>query len=501
MNSEQKTEIRAKLVKCALAWKDDPLAFAQNAFPWGKRSLSGMKGPDVWQTKVLTLLRDHIKSGQSLDKAFRLAVASGHGIGKSCLVAWIILWAMCTSADTRGVVTANTETQLRTKTFAELSKWYNLCIFRPWFESTALTLTCRQPGHAQTWRTDAIPWSETNPDAFQGLHNNSKRLFVIFDEASGIPQAINEVVEGAMTDKDTLLIWLQFGNPTNASGPFYDCFHKNRNRWITMHVDSRTAAASNKVELQKMIEQYGEDSDFVKVRIRGVFPDSSSLQFISRKVADDAATRQLPHIQPSRMVAILGVDVARFGDDQSVITCRIGQDARSFPQRKFRGLDGFQLGAKIAEWYNELKDLGIRKILINLDVGGVGASPADWLRHNSYPVNEINFGAAATNARYKNLRAEMWGRGLEWMKSGGCIENNEDLIADLTQVEYGYTIGKNELILERKEDMKKRGLQSPDCADSLMLTFAVQTNEYLDDLPSPHQPRRPAGSRIRDPYA
>lgn len=95
----------------------------------------------------------------------------------------------------------------------------------------------------------------------------------------------------------------------------------------------------------------------------------------------------------------------------------------------------------------------------------------------------------------------MWGRGLEWMKAGGCIENNEDLISDLTQVEYSYTIGKNELILERKEDMKKRGLQSPDCADSLMLTFAIQTNEYLDDLPSPHRPRHASGRRTRDPYA
>lgn len=495
-------EVKAKLVRLARKWKTDPLAFAQNAFPWGKRSLEGMTGPDVWQTKVLTELRDHIQSGMSLDEAFRLAVASGHGVGKSALVAWLVLWAMSTAADTRGVVTANTETQLRTKTFAELAKWYNLCIFRPWFDMSALSLTCRQPGHEKTWRIDAIPWSESNPEAFQGLHNNGKRLIVIFDEASGIPQVINDVIEGAMSDRDTQLMWFQFGNPNNSSGPFYECFHRNRHRWRHMHVDSRDAAVANREELQKLVDMYGEDSDFVRVRIRGVFPNSSSLQFISRKVADEAATRALPHIEFTRLVAILGVDVARFGDDQSVITCRIGQDARSFPQRKFRGLDGFELGAKIAEWYNELKDLGIRKILINLDVGGVGASPADWLRHNSYPVNEINFGSAPTNPRYKNLRAEMWGRGLEWMKVGGCIANDEDLITDLTQVEYGYTIGKNELILERKEDMKKRGLQSPDCADSLMLTFAVPTNEYLDDLPSPHRTQRHASARgPRDPYA
>lgn len=501
MSASDREELRAKMVACATAWKDDPLAFAQQAFPWGRGSLTGMTGPDTWQTKVLAMIRDHIAAGNSLNESFRLAVASGHGVGKSCLVAWIILWAMATSADTRGVVTANTEGQLRTKTFAELSKWYQICLFKPWFDMAALSLTSRQAGHDKTWRVDAIPWSESNPEAFQGLHNNGRRLIVVFDEASGIPQVISEVVEGAMTDKDTQLFWLQFGNPNNASGPFFECFNRNRARWRTMHVDSRTAAAANKEELQKLVDQYGEDSDFVRVRIRGIFPAASSLQFISRAIADQAATCTMPHVDYTRMVAILGVDVARFGDDQSVITCRFGQDARSFPQRRYRGLDGFALGAKIAEFYNELRGLGVRKIIINLDVGGVGASPADWLRHNDYPVNEINFGSAPTNSRYKNLRAEMWGRGLEWMKAGGCIENSEDLISDLTQVEYGYTIGKNELILERKEDMKKRGLSSPDHADSLMLTFAVQVNEYMDDLPSPHRSQTSRSRTIRDPFA
>lgn len=493
--------IKAKLVKLARKWKNDPLAFAQNAFPWGKRSLEGMTGPDVWQTKVLTMLRDHIMSGKSLDVPFRLAVASGHGVGKSALVSWLVLWAMSTAADTRGVVTANTETQLRTKTFAELAKWYNLCIFRPWFDMSALSLTCRQPGHEKTWRVDAIPWSETNPEAFQGLHNNGKRLLVIFDEASGIPQIINEVIEGAMSDKSTQIMWFQFGNPNSASGPFFECFNRNKHRWIHMHVDSREAAVANREELQKLVDQYGEDSDFVKVRIRGLFPSASSLQFIPREMVDRAMTRPTPDIPVTKMVAILGVDVARFGDDQSVITCRLGQDARSFPQRKYRGLDGFQLGARIAEWYNELLRMGIKQVKINVDSGGVGASPCDWLRANNYPVVEVNFGSKAGDfRRYANKRAEMWGLMRQWIDQGGAIEQSEDLAAELTQVEYGYTI-KNELLLEKKEDMKKRGLSSPDMADSLALTFAVPINEYLDDLPSPARPRHLQRHEVRDPYA
>lgn len=121
-------EARAKLIRLARKWQRDPLAFAQNAFPWGVGTLAGMKGPDEWQTRVLTEVRDRIREGKSFDEVFRLAVASGNGIGKSCLVAWLCLWAISTMADTRGVVTANTDTQLRTKTFAELAKWFNLCI-------------------------------------------------------------------------------------------------------------------------------------------------------------------------------------------------------------------------------------------------------------------------------------------------------------------------------------------------------------------------------------
>ena len=493
-------EAKVKLIRLARKWQKDPLAFAQNAFPWGEGTLAGMKGPDEWQTRVLTAIRDQIRAGKSFDEVFRLAVASGNGIGKSCLVAWVCLWAISTMADTRGVVTANTDTQLRTKTFAELAKWFNLCVFRPWFDMSATSITSRQPGHEKTWRIDAVPWSESNPEAVAGMHNKGKRLLIIFDEASGIADSIWEAIEGAQTDKDTQIIWLCFGNPTRNTGRFYECFGKFRHRWIHWSVDSRTAIASNKEQIQQWVDDYGEDSDFVKVHVRGIFPSSSAMQFISRDLADQSAQRPLPHVDYTRMVAIIGVDVARFGDDQSVITTRFGLDARSIKRQKFRGLDGWQVAAKVAEHYNSLKQQGVRKIIINVDTGGVGASPVDWFKHNGYPCNAVNFGAGATDKdRYKNLRAEMWGRMRAWLEAGGCIEDDEDLISDLTGVEYDYT-PTNQLLLEKKEDMKDRGLPSPDNADSLALTFAVKVNEYLDDLPSPKPTYRQDRHRTRDPY-
>lgn len=493
-------DAKAKLIRLARKWQRDPLAFAQNAFPWGVGTLAGMKGPDEWQTRVLSAVRDQIQAGKSFSEVFRLAVASGNGIGKSCLVAWLCLWAVSTMADTRGVVTANTDTQLRTKTFAELAKWFNLCIFRPWFDMSATSITSRQPGHEKTWRIDAVPWSENNPEAVAGMHNKGKRLLIVFDEASGIADSIWEAIEGAQTDKDTQIMWLCFGNPTRNTGRFYECFNRYRHRWIHWNVDSRTAIASNKEQIQQWVDDYGEDSDFVKVHVRGVFPSSSAMQFIPRAVVDDAAKRPLPHVDYTRMVAIIGVDVARFGDDQSVITIRFGLEARSTARRRFRNLDGWDLGAKVAELYNELKGRGVRKIIINVDAGGVGASPIDWLRRNGYPVNSINFGSAPTNKqRFKNLRAEMWARMRDWLEAGGCIDDDEDLISDLTGVEYGYT-PTNQLLLEKKEDMKARGLPSPDNADSLALTFALQVNEYLDDLPSPAVTYRGDRHQIRNPY-
>lgn len=498
--SMEVAEIQLKLVRLAKKWRNDPLAFAQGAFPWGKGTLKGMSGPDRWQQKHLAYLRDKLQDGASVDEVIQTAIAAGHGVGKSGEVAWVILWAISTRADTRGVVTANTDTQLRTKTWAELAKWYHLCIFRIWFELTATSIFSKQPGHDKTWRIDAIPWSESNPEAFAGLHNQGKRILVIFDEASAISNKIWEVIEGAMTDKNTQILWLCYGNPTRNTGRFFDCFNKFRHRWWTMHVDGREAAMSNKAQIQAWLEDYGEDSDFFKVRVRGVFPSQSAMQFIPRNIVDAAISREMPHVDYTRMVAILGVDVARYGDDASVIRTRFGLDSRSMPVQKFRGLNGWQLGAKVAEHYRYLKSLGVRKIIINIDVGGVGASPVDWLQQNGYPINAINFAHSPDDKdRYKNKRAEMWGRMRDWLSEGGCIDDDSELIADLTGVEYSYT-PTNQILLESKEDMKKRGLASPDNADSLCLTFAVRVNEYEEDLPKARS-RNNKSHRVRDPYA
>ncbi|MDA8230455.1 MAG: terminase [Magnetospirillum sp.] len=451
----------------------DPLRFVLAAFDWGRGELEGHDGPDAWQRDVLAALRDGLAAGRvgaesSAAQAVRLAVASGHGIGKSALVAWLLLWGLATRADCRGIVTANTEAQLRTKTWAELAKWHRLCLFRRWFVRTATALHAADSAHEQTWRIDAVAWSKANPAAFAGLHNQGKRVLLVFDEASEIDDVVWEVSEGALTDADTEILWLAFGNPTRNTGRFRECFGRFRHRWTTRQVDSRTARMTNKALLDQWVADYGEDSDFVRVRVKGTFPRAGSMQLIAADIVERAAAAEAQSSVYDPLV--MAVDVARFGADQSVIGFRRGRDARSVPMEKHRGLDTMQLAARCAVLIERH-----RPDAVFIDETGVGGGVVDRLRQLGHSVVGVAFGArpdgAVDGEKVANKRAEMWVRMRAWLTTGGAIPDDRDLAADLGGVEYGYTI-HNEIQLEKKDDMKKRGLASPDAGDALALTFA-----------------------------
>lgn len=473
--------VEAQLIDEVARCSSDPLRFVLLAFPWGSGELAEHAGPDAWQREILTDIGDRLKAGASVSEAIQIAVASGHGIGKSALVSWLILWAISTFEDTRGVVTANTENQLKTKTWAELAKWHRLCLCGHWFEYTATALFARDSKHEKTWRIDMTPWSERNTEAFAGLHNQGKRVLVLFDEASAIPNVIWEVSEGALTDSDTQIVWAVFGNPTRNSGRFRECFGRFKHRWITRQIDSRTARMTNKEQLAQWVADYGEDSDFVRVRVRGVFPRAGSTQFIGSDIVEAAKAREAHAGVYDALV--IGVDVARFGDDETVIYIRKGRDGRTHEPIKLHGLDTMQVAARVAEQYEFY-----RADAIFVDQTGVGSGVVDRLRQLRIPCTGVDNGSRPDRANpgqeatvYANKGAEMWGVMREWLKTGGSIpENDVDLHAQLQDREYGYVLrdGRDAIQLESKKDMKKRGLSSPDIADALALTFAypVQPN-------------------------
>lgn len=444
----------------------DPLRFVLRAYDWGVGELEGKDGPREWQALVLSDLRDHLQGPTARSEPFLAAVASGHGIGKSATVAWLIDWAMSTCVDCKVVVTANTEPQLRTKTWPELLKWHGLSINSDWFRPAATAL------HAvgkceKTWRADAIPWSIHRPESFAGLHNQGKRILVIFDEASAIPDIIWEVTEGALTDEDTEIIWVCFGNPTRNTGRFRECYGRHANLWRHYRVDSRTVPGVNKAQIAKWAEAYGEDSDFFRVRVKGEFPRAGSMQFIASDIVEEAVKREaISHLHDT---VIYGVDVARYGDDESVIWQRRGRDARTWPCIRMRGVDTMTLAGRVAELMT--KDPGACFV----DETGIGGGVIDRLRQLGFEVRGVNNGGKSDwrveGESVANKGAEMWARMREWLRSGGAIPDVGDLRDQLTGREYGYNT-HSEILLERKDDMKERGLSSPDLADALALTFA-----------------------------
>lgn len=455
------------LIDDIAGFEKDPLGYVEYAFPWGSGELEGRSILD-WQREYLEDIGRRLRAGDEREgrpeEVIRKAVASGHGIGKSALVSWLILWAISTFQGTRGVVTANTETQLKGKTWAELGKWYRLCINKHWFRFTATALFSVNPEHEKIWRIDMVPWSERNTEAFAGLHNEGKRLLLLFDEASAIPDLIHEVAEGALTDKDTQIIWAQFGNPTRPEGRFHDCFGVLKHRWGPISIDSRSVPITNKAQIQEWIDDYGEDSDFVRVRVKGEFPRTGSTQFIPTEVVEEAMKRQ--PVEDRGAPLVMGVDVARFGDDRSVISWRHGDSAVLIGWEAFRGKDLMEFSSICADRIRSQEPEAVF-----IDGTGIGGGVVDRLRQLGFDVIDVQAGGKAMEELiYANKRAEMWGRMREWLRRG-AIPANKDLKSELIGLQYAYDM-RGRFQLESKADLKKRGAASPDLADALALTFA-----------------------------
>ena len=458
----------------------DPVGWTRYAFRWGEGDLAGFPWLDAWQERYLAELALDIElrgfDGVHAVDPILHATASGHGIGKSAMVAIVILFLMSTRPFCRGVVTANTAVQLRTKTWAELAKWRNRCITGHWFAiNTSLqALSIHHVQHPENWRCDGQTAREENSEAFAGLHAATSTPFYIFDEASAIPARIFEVAQGGLTDGEPW--FLMFGNPTRNNGFLYDAiWGRQRHRWVGRSIDSRSARMPNKQLIARWIDDYGLDSDFVKVRVLGQPPSSASLQLLSAAAVREALSRE-PEAQAFQPM-IVSVDVARFGDDRSVVYTRQGRDAKSWRPEIYRGVDTMQLAAKVAE---HVQALGGRERVgaVFIDGVGVGGGVVDRCRQLNVPnVIEVNAGAKATNGRYANKRAECYGNLRDWLSGAALFRDPDargedfDLEAELVAIEYGFT-ADNRLQLEPKEELKRRLGFSPDLADALALSFA-----------------------------
>ncbi len=468
--------------------KDDPEAFVLFAFPWGQPNtpLERFQGPRKWQRKTLRrvtnfIARNKEANSEEVLSALRRAVVSGRGVGKSALVAWLILWMLTTRIGSTVVVSANSETQLRKVTWGELTKWTTMAINAHWWEPTATSL---QPAQWLTdlverdlkkgtryWGAEGKLWSEENPDAYAGVHNMDGTM-VIFDEASGIPDPIWSVAGGFFTENIPDRYWFAFSNGRRNTGYFYEAVEGvKREFWESDKVDARGVEGTDKLIYEQIINEYGEDSDEARVEVYGEFPKSGDGQFISPGLVDDAMKRD--RWKDSSAPIVVGVDPARGGSDSTVIAIRQGRDIVAI--RRFKGDDTMTTVGNVIEIIEEFQP-----VLTFIDEGGLGYGVLDRLTEQRYKVRGVNFGWKAKNPiMWGNKRAEMWGAMREWLKTASLPKDRllkSDLIGPATKPDSSGTI-----FLESKKDMKKRGLASPDAADAIAVTFAfpVASREYV----------------------
>lgn len=488
--SNLSSKVDSELAAAISEFYADPLGWVMFSYPWGQQflpdgslnPLRNKKGPERWQRRLLIKLGNHIRNNLDMKQlcaevdyyVWRSARASGHGVGKSALVAWIIQFLMSTRPDTRGLVTANTQKQLEDKTWPELGKWHNMLINRHWFTWTATAYYFSQypDDKRKNYMVTAMTVSAENTEAFAGLHNEGGCVFVIFDEASGIHEKVWEVAQGALTDGEGF--FFTFGNPTRPDGAFADCFDKHGDMYDCEFVDSRDVSHTNKQALLDIIKLYGgidengECADEIKIRVLGRFPSQAYNGFISIDVVNDAIQREL--ITDSGAALIMAVDVARFGDDSTCIGFRQGRDFRSRKRLLLKGLSA----VKVAKICMDQADIH-RPDAIVIEGTGPGSGVIDIMRDRGYKVIEIHPGAPSNEPEhYFNKRAEIWCKMRDWMVEQGCIDDDKGLYNALTKILYSLDRHEQRTKLEPKEEYKKRtGLPSPDEADTLALTFGV----------------------------
>jgi hypothetical protein len=424
----------------------------------------------------------------------RTAAGTGHGIGKTALGADAIHWFISTRPHPAIVATANTEDQLTTKLWRELNKTNQRAKNRDWFEWKQSTFTMFKDPTAQAV---ALAWSEHNPEAFAGTHED--HVLGVFDEASAIARAIFNSFAGAMSTRGAR--WLLLGNSTRTEGYFYDAVHgklkarkegdEARGFWKSFVIPCSASPFVDPGYIADMERQFGKDSDEYRIRVLGLPPRTDATQFISPALVTAAQERDIPMFY--RWPLIVGADVGR--GDRSVLVPRRGRKVSS----RIQILNGSRTTDFARGIVEEIKmyrgEEGLEANVVVEELG-MGVGVVETIEDMGYADNVwgVNTGASPNEGNrelYSNLRCEMWGEMKDWLEGNVELPNNAELFDDLTVIKKKPNVN-GKLRLETKEEMRRRGVRSPDVGDALALTFAVP----FDLLPE----RRRETDTWRDPY-
>lgn len=456
--------------------------------------------PHAWQLEVL---RDYSS------RVRRLSIRSGHRVGKTTLLAWMILHHILFFAPQKTQVTAPTEKQLFNALWSEVKKWNTK--LRPELADMieikqGLAELKESPGISFT--TCATSRAET-PEALAGIH--SDWVLLIGDEASGIPEPVFESAVGSMAGEHAMTILT--GNPVRTQGLFFDTHTKlagdgTKGTWKCHHIsclDVPQQVTEDFVDDIKM--RYGENSNQFRVRVLGEFPVSDDDTVIPFDLVEAALHRDVTTNTAAPI--IWGVDCARFGRDKSALAKR-QQNRLLEPIRWWVKLDTMELAARVKLEWDETPTHQ-RPVEINVDVIGIGAGVVDRLRQLGLPARGINVSespALRDKDKYANLKADLWFRGRAWFAAKDCALPDEygnhrrandgiDLVGELTRVKYRFRKGSQKLEIETKDEIKKRGMESPDGADAFMLTFASEAITLAFGSSATQTWRKPIRRRIK----
>lgn len=468
----------AKLAEAAAVYWNDPLGFDRWAFPWGQGELEDWPKADDWQETVLAEISERLKDYK---EPIRVAVGAANGVGKSAIGARLLLWAATTNPFTRGTVTANTAHQLKTKTWAELGKWHRLCVAGPLIDLQATSLV--QPAHPQTWRIDALPWNRDKPEATAGMHNEGRIVILWTDESSSVDDIIWEYQERSTTGERERVIWLVTGNTTRNRGRFKECWGRFDHRWVKPtgpgirngKVDGRNARATNKKLIQQWIEDYGEDSDFVRVAVRAEFPRIGDLQFFPSDWIFEARKRSTPDHEIAMVPANMSVDVAGTGSNKTVVTCRRGQ--RLMWQRSEQYTpDTMQLCGKLVDILRTEKHVAS----VAIDANGLGKGVADRMSELHLLQPEVVppiihvFGSHSSSdpIQFRNMRSELYSRCRDWLRQADIPYDSTELSEQLEAMQAGYNAAMQIEVETKKAYTDRTKNESPDEVDSLVYSFS-----------------------------
>jgi len=398
-----------------------------------------------------------------------MSESSGHGTGKSAMGAWIAWWLLSTRPHSIGTVTAGTYTQLDSRTWAAIQWWGKLCITSHWFDIQAHGIFSRTD--PENWKVVAQTCKEENAHSFAGQHARTSTSWYLFDEASEVPAKIWETAYGGLTDGEPM--FFAWGQCVRNTGGFYEvCFGSQSARWNTRRVDSRKSRFTNKELIAQWQADYGEDSDYFRVRVLGMPPSASELQYIDRGRVDDARRRDMPAIPGDPLIA--GFDVSGGGKAWNVIRFRRGLNMNVLPAIRIPGEQDPDRSRRIGLCAELLSDQRAERMLTAMFVDtAFGAPIVQSLRSMGFTnVYEVAFGGESPDPHCGNLRAYMYMKLKDALLLGSLPPADEELAQQLCLPGYHIRVAGSKLVIESKADIQKRGEKSPDDADALALTFA-----------------------------